>query len=68
MQTFTEAFETPVTETIRGQLITFPLLEIDDYGDWIAELVKFHKDAATKLIPPMLKDHAQGIRSKDRGD
>jgi hypothetical protein len=48
---FLQAAEAPVVETVRGTPITFPLLDIDDYTPWCAELHNVRKVKSKSLIP-----------------
>jgi hypothetical protein len=46
-----QTFEGPVIESVRGEEVKFPRLEIDDYLPWIAELTAQHKLVARAKIP-----------------
>ena len=50
-ETFSAAFEAPVIENIGGHQIEFPVLEIDDYLPWTAELKAKRKADGVKKIP-----------------
>lgn len=49
---FAEATEAPIIERIGGQDVTFPVLWIEDYLPWIAQIAAERKAKMLKLIPP----------------
>jgi len=48
---FLEAFEAPIVEKIGGVAVSFPVLSIDDYAPWVAEIAAARKQVAKASIP-----------------